>query len=693
MRFFYLLSAVTIFVSSFLLFQVQPLLGKHILPWYGGSSAVWVSAMFFFMVVLAVGYIYALVLSRLSLWYQGVVHSVFVALSGALVFIHAQEWPSAITPLATDVTVSIQEPVWSVFLLLSIAIGLPFILLSATSSLVQLWYAKLSNLEPFSLYSISNIGSLLGLLSYPILFEPFFTTYTQGQWWGYGFVVYLLLLAIIIFFVLRQARTGLLIVSTSTEAEVSRVSVSRFLVWTMVAAVPVMVLLSGTTFMTTAVAPVPLLWVGPLALYLASFIFTFREGWRPATWVNEFFVVAAAIAALGLSVVKVSSVTVTVLVTHLALFAISHWCHEYLYRLRPVAASLTTFYVALSLGGIVGSLLIKVSYSYLLTIPLELVVILVVSVFFVAWRWVMAEAHYVPGVSKFVLKSIALAAVLVVGVTSVVHLKNMKQNVVAAERNFFGYKAIVEKPIHDLTMRAMQHGLTNHGFQLIENGVPKIEAVAYYSSTSGIGKTFSYIRSAFTTPQIAVAGLGGGGLAAYCRSGDSFTFVEIDAEVTALAKKYFTYLDACDGYTLISGDARLVFSSLPETEQGAYELMILDAYADDMMPAHLMTTEAVALYKKLLADDGVLAVHISSRYLELLPVLIALADDNDMAIRHWFDRTPSPPLATMSEWVLLAKDEVVFANEAFAGMDTPDMAKAGVLWTDTYSALLPVLRF
>jgi spermidine synthase len=265
--------------------------------------------------------------------------------------------------------------------------------------------------------------------------------------------------------------------------------------------------------------------------------------------------------------------------------------------------------------------------------------------------------------------------------------------VVAAERNFFGYKAVVDKPLSGIIVRAMQHGLTNHGYQLIENGVPKIEAVSYYSSTSGIGKAFAYLRSQFTAPQVAVAGLGGGGLAAYCEPGDTFTFVEIDTEVIALAKKYFTYLDACAGQTVITGDARLVFSKLPETQYGMYDLLILDAYADDMMPAHLMTTEAVALYKKLLSENGVLAVHISSRYLGLLPVLRALAEDNDMAIRHWFDRKPTHPFATASEWVLLAKNDTVFAHEAFSGMDTAAATEDDVLWTDTYSALLPVVRF
>ena len=281
MQYFYHLSALTIFVSSFLLFQVQPLLGKHILPWYGGSSAVWVSAMFFFMAALAVGYIYALTLSRLSLWYQGAVHLVFIALSAAVVFIHAREWPSTITPLSTDVSLSFQEPVLSVFLLLSSVIGLPFVLLSATSSLVQLWYAKLSNKEPFSLYSISNIGSLLGLLSYPVIFEPFFATYIQGLWWGWGFFVYVVLLTTVLLLVVRHGHTTAAVVETAVPERVVRVTPVRFLVWMLVAAVPVMVLLAGTTFMTSAVAPVPFLWVGPLALYLASFIFTFREGWRP----------------------------------------------------------------------------------------------------------------------------------------------------------------------------------------------------------------------------------------------------------------------------------------------------------------------------------------------------------------------------------------------------------------------------
>ncbi len=264
MNFLYGIFAVTIFLSSFLLFQVQPLLGKHILPWFGGSSAVWVSAMLFFMVALAVGYIYAMFLSRLKLWYQVIVHIGVIIISVILIKSHLALWSSAITPDLSDLALNFSDPVLAVFKTLLITIGLPFALLSSTSSLLQVWYGNLSGKEPFSLYSISNVGSLLGLLSYPLFFERFFSTHTQGEWWTYGFITYvgLLLLIIYILLILKKPTVNKVVVNDFEPAP----STKQFLIWTGIASVPVMTMLAGTTFMTSSIAPVPFLWVGPLAL-------------------------------------------------------------------------------------------------------------------------------------------------------------------------------------------------------------------------------------------------------------------------------------------------------------------------------------------------------------------------------------------------------------------------------------------
>lgn len=696
MRFLYPLFATTIFLSSFLLFQVQPLIGKHILPFYGGSSAVWVTAMFFFMVALAVGYIYALLLSKLRPLFQAGVHGLVVLATTISLYTHSQVWPSAITPKVSDITISFTDPVLAVFLTLLLTIGLPFALLSSTSSLLQLWYGKLSGKEPFSLYSISNIGSLLGLLSYPVIFEPFLTTYTQGTFWSVGVFFYAVLLFIVLgVYVVRAKRAATLPTAVVPEESVSKVSPRMFFVWTGIAAVPVMVLLAGTSFMTTSIAPVPFLWVGPLALYLLSFIFTFREGGRPPMWANEVFVVLASVLTLFLVLTTQPRVFVAIVVTHLALFAISHWCHEHLYAKRPEARHVTLFYVALSLGGILGSLIIKITSSYILVMPIELLIILVTSVATIAFGWFFAQENSIPVLSKLQLKIVSVTVLCTVLASSGIYTSVKQSNMIAAERNFFGYKAVVDNTDQETPIWSMQHGLTNHGYQIREEGKPVVLPVSYYGESSGVGKAFNNLRaSGKTAPHIVIAGLGSGGLSAFCEPTDDFTFIEIDEEVVSLAQTHFTYLASCPNHTILINDARLAL----EAERIAgntrpYDLIVLDAYADDMMPVHLMTVEAITTYKALLAEDGILAVHISSRYLNLLPVLKALSEETGMAAKHFFDKEPASSLATASHWVLLSPQESTLENESFADMEVIPEDVEPLLWTDTYSALLPIIKF
>lgn len=689
----YVFFASTIFVSSFLLFQVQPLLGKHILPWFGGSSAVWVTAMFFFMVALAVGYLYALWLSKLRYPYQGLIHLAFILLTFVLLFSHSQIWPSAITPTVDIVSSYFSEPALAASFVLLVTIGLPFILLSSTSSLLQFWYTKLSGREPFSLYGVSNIGSLLGLLSYPLIFEPFLITFRQGTLWVYGFIIYGLLLGAITLLLLKRTKTvSINVIKLSETKEINSISSKLFLTWLLIASVPVMLLLAGTSFMTIAIAPIPFLWVGPLALYLVSFVVTFREGSRLPIWINELLVVATGVATLTLVVTKTAGVLVTITVTHIALFAIFHWCHEHLYRLRPVSKELTTFYVALSLGGILGSLIVKVFNSYLLTLPIELMLILVSSVTFIAYQWYQKANFYIPVFSQRQLRQISVVVFLLVLATSSVSVYIKQKDVIAAERNFFGYKSVHQIRSGALTIRSLQHGLTNHGYQLVEDSNLVIKPVSYYGASSGVGLAFETLRTKSSLPlQVLIVGLGSGGLAAYCEAGDEFTFVEIDLEVVDLAEQYFSYLEHCPQHQLKIGDGRLILAKGDKVRD--LDLIVLDAYADDMIPVHLMTTEAMTLYKSRLKEGGIIAVHISSRYLDLLGVVKALAADNDLVARHWYDRTPTEAGNIASNWVLLSNNEDIFSSSALVNLEEIPQETKAILWTDTYSALLPIVRF
>lgn len=681
----YPLFALTTFLSSFLLFLVQPLLGKYILPWYGGSSAVWITAMLFFMVALAAGYVYALFLTRLPVFYQVVVHALGVALASAVLFRHTAEWSSAMTPPVDVFLALTSNPTVSVFLLLLLVVGLPFVLLSTTSTLLQYWYGRLSAKEPFALYGISNIGSLLGLLGYPFFLEPFLSIETQGTVFGVGFLLYVVVLLAVLVVVLRG-------VKREEVLPVARLPWRRFALATVLAAVPVATMLAGTSLMTTSVAPVPFLWVGPLALYLLSFVVTFRNGPRPPMFINEAFLVLAGLCTVILLLRSASiTATVTILLTHLLVFSVFHWCHERLYLLRPDTAHLPMFYVALSLGGIVGSIAIKVS-TYVLPLPVELLLIVFVCVAIVLRGWWSAEDGVVFRLTNSAARSVTAALGFLLILSGFIYVERMSDSRTFATRNFFGFKSIYEEVQADgVVLRSLTHGLTNHGYQVRIDDVPQILPVSYYGAGSGIGRAFAALQIERAKVDVAVAGLGGGGLAAYCRPGDTFSFLEIDPAVVEMAYEHFTYLAACPGHTVAVTDARLALTA-KEPVGIMYDLVVLDAYADDMMPIHLMTTEALALYTKLLKPGGILAVHISSRYLALRPVLETSAAELGLAFRHHFEQEPTASYTVPSDWVLLAATEEVFLRPEFAGMNMPINDK-NVLWTDSYSSLLPVVRW
>ncbi len=683
----YLLYAATIFLSSFLLFQVQPLIGKHILPWFGGSPAVWITALFFFMVGLAVGYVYALALTWFSRTLQVLVHAGVSTVVGLAIYQNSQAWRSAITPSVEQFSMS-GDPAWTVFWILAVSVGLPFMLLSSTSSLLQFWYGRTTDREPFSLYAISNAGSLLGLLSYPFLFERLFPTYTQGYWWTVGFGLYAVLLAIVMVQYLRRSDTVAPTVRTATSTSPTA---RQFVVWMLLASVPIMAMVTGTDYITGYVAAVPFLWVIPLALYLLSFVVSFRGGPRlprSYTYICALLATLVAIAVINNPVIPVIP---TLVLVFAAMFAVNHLCHEILYESRPDKEHLNAFYVALSFGGILASSVVLLASLYIIPLPVEFLFILVATGVVAGFLLLIKAPTFLQQIHTFAPQVVWVAmAGLLVGIGGAI--QNHTSGVIAIERNFFGYKAVVEST-HSTggERRTLIHGVTNHGYQF-EDPALAHEPVGYYSDTSGLGAAFDYLRS--EQPEglrVAVAGLGAGALAARCQDTDSFVFYEIDPQVIALADEYFTYLDACANQEIVLADARIaLFDAAAEADAPQFDFIILDAYADDVMPIHLMTTEAIAEYLDLLAPDGLLAIHISSRYLHLPPVIQALAEDNDLHVRQRLDFDHSD-VDVSSHWTVLAREDV-FDHEALTHLD-PIEEDRPRLWTDVHSSLFPLIRW
>lgn len=689
----YLLFALTIFTSSFLLFQVQPLIGKHILPFFGGSAMVWITAMLFFMVALAVGYGYALWLSGRSRFVQLAVHVGFTAGTLALLIAHSRSWPSGITPELAELALVFSHPTLAVLETLTISIGLPFVLLSATSTLLQVWYHRVSQEEPFSLYAVSNAGSLLGLVSYPFFFEPFLSTTALGEWWVGGVGVYAALLAVVVHLVATSRHAATEQVPTSAAVAAGAGGARAFAVWMGLAGVPVAAMLAATTFMTTAIAPVPFLWVGPLALYLTSFIVSFRDGPKFPSWLNGALAAVGGTLALVIVVLGVVPPYLSILVLHLAVFALYHWCHDHLYDRRPHPRFLARFYVAISLGGIAASSLMKLSAEFVLPIPLELPLIFAGVVLVVIRGWWRSPENLMPVMPRARARALVGTFAVMIALVVSLHVYNKHDGALEHARNFFGYKVVRDTGDGAELRRSLSHGLTNHGYQYLSDEF-RYTPTSYYSETSGLARAFTYMREQRGDAgiSVAIAGLGSGALLAYCQEGDAFYVSEIDHQVVELARRHFSYLEYCPQAEVAVRDARLAFADqLAEDTPPQYDLIILDAYADDMMPVHLMTAEAVGEYVELLKPDGILAIHISSRYLELRPVIYGNALENDLAARYRFDAEPVDH-AVSSHWTLLANNADTFSDHVFADMNTFDDVEP-LVWTDTYSALFPVVEW
>ena len=653
---------------------------------------MWVTAMFFFMVMLAVGYGYALWLTKLRLKNQLLIHGLVLTGAVTLLLYQKQVWSVSVTPGLNDLNLAVADPTLSIILVLLITIGLPFALLSSSSTLLQFWYARLSQQEPFSLYGVSNVGSLLGLLTFPFLFEPMLSTVYLGQIWANGFFVYVFLLLFIGYQLFNLAKAEAVV---TKEAEVVSNSIDnrQFFRWLLVASVPVLTMLAGTAFLTTSIAPVPMLWVGPLALYLISFIVSFRAGTtRLPVFINEASVLVTSAFAMMLVLSQAAfSVAITLVLVHVAMFSIFHWCHEYLYATRPVARELPIFYIALALGGILGSVVMLVSTLYLLVLPIELLLVFIVSVLVVTYRWYKQGLENIelpiPNSSRPIVLTFIVSSVIIMGAS---HVYGKSLYALEINRNFFGYKAVLEYPHPSGVIRALQHGMTNHGFQRVIDGELVIEPVSYFGESSGIGKALTHLKEREESLNVLVLGLGAGGLAAYCRPTDKYEFIEIDPQVINLAKTHFTYLNHCPQAVIVEADGRLALAKKPVAAK--YDMIILDAYSDDMMPIHIMTNEALSIYKKLLQPDGLIAMNISSRFLDLLPVVAVLAESNNLALRTWYDRDPENTALLSSHWVLFALDDKLFDAEVFAGMSTISDIERRVIWSDTYSALWPVVE-
>ncbi|MEP7206427.1 MAG: fused MFS/spermidine synthase [Casimicrobiaceae bacterium] len=672
------LYAATIFASAFLLFLVQPIVAKEILPWFGGSAAVWTTCLVFFQVTLLAGYFYAdLVVHRLAPRRQVRLHVALLALSALLLpIIPGIHWK----PDGTE------NPLWLILGLLAVTIGLPFFLLSITSPLVQAWVARANpGTNPYRLFALSNLASMLALLGYPLVLEPLAATRAQAIGWSATYVIFAMLCAAAGWRTLKvmpgpaAVMAGRAVSSATTSP---RPSVALQARWVALAATASMLLLAVSNHVTQNIAAVPLLWILPLAIYLLTFILAFDgSGWYP-----RHLFLAVLTASLGTMAWTLADPNLThVLPFQLVvfcggLFVACMFCHGELVLLKPPPLNLTRFYLMISIGGAAGSVLVGIVAPLVLQAYFELSLGLVLCAFLLMLQVRRDRALF------RALAGLAVAATLV---STIVTVQRFYTDTIVATRNFYGVLRVLETPAGTATRRSLVHGTILHGTQYLARELSR-RPTTYYTATSGIGRLLESVHPRLAALKVGVIGLGTGTLATWGSTGDVYRFYDIDPDVPRVARQYFTYLRDSEATIEIAlGDARL---SLEREAPQGFDILVVDAFSSDAIPVHLITREALAVYLRHMKPDGVVAFHVTNRFLDLVPVVEALAHDRGLSAIYIRDEG-ADSLASKSDWVLLATDRASLARRGLAAAATPIVARRGWrIWTDDFNNLLQVLK-
>jgi len=729
-----LLFAVTIFVSSALLFSIQPMIARMLLPLLGGTPAVWNTCMLFFQAVLLCGYAYALLVSRWPLKRQLIVQLAALGLAFISLPIGlSSSWVNSVPPT--------EDPSLWLLLCLAASVGLPFFIISSNSPLLQKWFSRTatdSAKDPYFLYSASNAGSLLALLAYPVLLEPFFTLRMQSRIWTVGYAALVLLVAVHCLTLFRSREQE----KTETESVLpeEKLTVRRRLRWLLLAFAPSSLMLGVTNYITTDIASVPLLWIIPLALYLLTMVFAFsRKRFFPAR-LGDLIIPGATVILLLLYLADNSGSGSRVLVLlHLAYFFFAAlMCHTQLAGDRPGPQHLAQFYVWLSLGGVLGGifnaiiapLVFRGVVEYPLAILLSCLLLpglkagptgirerrldfalpVLIGAFTFALGFFadyvtpkqLSTSVFVVGVPLFVTYplrrrplrfSLSLAAVIIVAAM----VTGVSRNTLHAERNFFGVLKVLSDD-RNRDLHSFLHGSTVHGRQITTPG-RRCEPISYYHSEGPFSRIFAQFQGS-TSPEkianVAIIGLGTGATITYARPNERWTFYEINPAVVSIAKspQYFTYLSECAAapVTMVLGDARLRLHEAPDQ---SYNLLVLDAFSSDSIPVHLMTQQALDLYLSKLAPGGMLVFHISNRNLDLTEVVADLAQSRNLSALSLLDLTPPQPnRKDPSHWVVLTRNSAdygVLANDPTAKRLVSDGYDD--VWTDDFSNILSVFRW
>ena len=668
---------LVIFVSAFLLFLVQPLIAKQILPWFGGSAAVWATCLLFFQSALLAGYAYADVITRwLSIKRQAMLHTALLIVAAFMMpIIVAGHWK----PTGDE------EPISRILLLLAATIGLPYFLLSTTTPLVGAWYwRRHRSSAPYRLFALSNFASLLALLGFPFLMEPWVGNQQIAIAWSALFGVFVVLCTIIAWQTVRHGHAVEPAASGVPQGVKAPVEGPGWLTWMTLSGMGSAMLLGVSSHLTQNISSAPLLWVIPLALYLVTFIVAFDH---PRWYLRWLFLPSAAVLlplmawlSDSLDLAKVTPIYA------LGLFAVCMAFHGELARLKPGPERLTSFYLAISVGGALGCLAMAVVAPLVFNGYYELYVVLAVSAatgLFMPWgrtaSWRLAGR---------VAAAVVLSAV--VG-ASWQGIATYGDRVRSMERDFYGVVRTRDSQ-GDVVFRSMIHGAISHGGQLLREDL-QMAPSTYFGPTSGYGRTFSSLPEG--PRRVGVIGLGAGALAAWARPGDHWVFYEISPAVVRAAKAEFTFLAKMPGtHEIVIGDGRLALEREPPRQ---FDLLAMDAFAGDSIPTHLITREAMAAYVKHLKPDGVLVFQATNRFVDLMPAVKNLADAFGMQAvlvsdSPDFDSGPEYWLSTTDQ-VIVTRNKAILEAAAVREVATPIQSKPGLrIFTDDYINLVKILK-
>jgi SAM-dependent methyltransferase len=687
-----ILYAFAIFLSAFLLFQVQPVIAKVILPWFGGSAAVWSTCMLFFQVVLLLGYVYAhwlyhQVRRRGQAW----LHSALLAASLlALPILPDPRWR----------TTAVGDPSWRILALLGLTIGLPYFLLSSTSPLLQAWYASThKRAMPYRLFALSNLASMLALLSYPVLVEPNFAVRTQAGIWSTGYAAFAVLCAAAAWSATRGASTDKGVRRSSrqdtwqAQAPAPQMpTVGDRIFWTAFAACASILLLAVTTHLTQNVAAIPFLWILPLSTYLLTFILCFES---PRVYRREIFLplLALAIGFLAHELYPFkTSLDIRPLITllTLSLFVCCMVCHGEVVRRRPAPQHLTSFYVSISLGGALGGIFVGLAAPRLFSGYYEFHLGLALCAALAAITLWNAAAR-IAGRPRF-LARIALATGFCAYLVSLgLIFRDSVKPYRYVSRNFYAQLRVRDdgdpKTDRD-ARRKLIHGTINHGQQMLRAEYSRLP-VSYFCPQSGVGRAMSALEG--SPRRIGILGLGCGTLAAYGRPGDTIRIYEINPQVIQIARSQFTYLhDTPARLEVALGDARLVLESEPSQQ---FDVLVMDAFSGDSVPVHLITREAFRNYFRHLKPGGIVAVNVSNRYLNLQPVMAAAAAEfGKVALLYEYYADEEDFLCFDCTWVLIMDRKTADAHPALEKAGAVLKPRPGFrVWTDDFSNLFGIL--